>query len=421
MNIAIGKIGKSVLFSPNKWGMVGGDSAPSILYTMLAELNPNINFYLIGKSDYSTLSEEKKLSLFPNKNVYDVWKDIKRASVENDYKLPINWLLENNINIDAMIIMSGMAGTVNIPGIIQKVKERNEIAAVLDQFSKYSGPIIHTMNMLEVPKLLLSEDPRHMIINARDLYKRETLCLSQCNTTKYYNHIIDYQNQDTIRTDVEVKYGHIEKIFLCGETKEIKKHKKDNLLTIFLNAYEGPSYNKKKPFIDEYIHSLFPDTKIYGKWPEELHKSDNRFQMLRLSENLDIAYSTKYTVIHSLKKGFITRKPWEMIQFGIVPFLHPDYDVDKLLNFPDICYLKSPVDLKQKIEYLESNEDEYKKLLASLNNLLKPEYYDGTFLNNLIMSTIYNLSGKSYTSTNKKYTIKMSTFNSNKQVINEWF
>ena len=82
MKIGIGKMGKSMLFSQSKWGLIGGDAAPSILYTSLASMNPDITIYIVGRSDFSKLDNEEKSNLFPNNNVVDCWAE---ADMKNSY------------------------------------------------------------------------------------------------------------------------------------------------------------------------------------------------------------------------------------------------------------------------------------------------------------------------------------------------
>jgi hypothetical protein len=77
-----------------------------------------------------------------------------------------------------------------------------------------------------------------------------------------------------------------------------------------------------------------------------------------------------------------------MVNYGIIPFMHPYYDDQKHIPCPDFIRVNSPQELHQKIDYLESNPSEYRKLLQQLNDMLKPEYYDGTFINKVIMNAV---------------------------------
>lgn len=77
MNIGIGKIGKSVLFKRNKWGLIGGDESPAILFSALANMNKEHNFILIGRSDFNSLTKEEEAYVNKNKNLFDYIGDRK--------------------------------------------------------------------------------------------------------------------------------------------------------------------------------------------------------------------------------------------------------------------------------------------------------------------------------------------------------
>ena len=80
----------------------------------------------------------------------------------------------------------------------------------------------------------------------------------------------------------------------------------------------------------------------------------------------------------------------------MIPFIHPDYDKDHLLNLPEYVYLKDPEDLKNKIAELDANPEMYKKLLNDCMDMIKPEYLDGSDLNNFIFSKIGENLGYEY-------------------------
>lgn len=80
-----------------------------------------------------------------------------------------------------------------------------------------------------------------------------------------------------------------------------------------------------------------------------------------------------------------------MINYGIIPFMHPFYDQQHHIPCPDFIRVNSPKELLEKIDYLENNKKEYNKLLNELNDMLKTEYYDGTFINKIITNGIKRL------------------------------
>tara|TARA_R100000805_G_C3607971_1_gene108442 strand:+ start:103 stop:1398 length:1296 start_codon:yes stop_codon:yes gene_type:complete len=417
MKIGIGKMGKSMLFSQSKWGLIGGDAAPSILYTSLASINPNITFYIVGRSDFSKLTNEEKSRLFPNNNVIDCWSEADMKNAHSKFHAPLEYVNKHNIKLDAFVMMSGMCSSVNMNDMIWSVKNPGKYSKTLYQFHHYAGPIIHFLNMTQVPMFTISEDPRHIRLNAKDLFNREKFCLSQENSVQKVKHIVNYDDQSTVEYDIPVKYGQTEKIFLIGETKRnTLELKKDIPITMFMNSHTMKSKETRKPFIDEYIHSNFPDSKVYGKWPKELLESDNRYEAIRMGDIMDEVLRTKYTLVVSIKPGFVTCKPWEMINFGIIPFLHPTYDTNNLLGFPEWLHVKDANDFKNKVEFLENNPDKYMKLRELLQDMLEPEFYDGTYMNNLIMSNVCNMIGKEYENANQGTSVKMSSFSEKESV-----
>lgn len=408
LNIAIGKIGKSM--KSKAWTILGSESAPIIFYSSLSKLNPQINFYIIGTNDIHKLNKESYDKLFPNHNVISCYEDNDLNSKYNDdnkYQIPYDYLIKNNIKLDAALIFSGMASeNCNIPNFLPQKSHPELLSKPLQCFKNYAGNIIYVLNKTNVPLFTIAEDPRHIICRARDLYNRERLIFSQANIIDMpVEHIYDLNDLTKLTTSkLNAEYYHTEKIFLMGESQNWKNdidiNKKDGGLIMLMNGHGTSKLNGanipdgRLPFVKEWVFDLFENSNfndciIYGKWSDELHKSDNRFICKPMTELKDELMHAKYTLIYSIQPGFVTVKPFEMIRWGIIPFLHPDYDPEHLLNFPDYLYIKDKHDLIVKIKYLEENQDEYKSLLNECLDLIKPSYIDGTFLNNIIVDRIY--------------------------------
>ena len=83
-----------------------------------------------------------------------------------------------------------------------------------------------------------------------------------------------------------------------------------------------------------------------------------------------------------------------MLHFGIVPFLHPDYDAQHHLPTPKILRVSNPKELKERIDLLESHPEAYQKLMAHLNGLLLDSYYDGTYMNDIINKNLEEIGVK---------------------------
>lgn len=389
MNIVIGKIGKSVKFDSLKWGAIGGDNEAPDLFITLARMNPDITFYMLGKSDLRVMKSEVKEKLNLPSNIIDVWEGFKsKEHDETKYAYEVMSTKYKDVKIDCGIYYNGPTSYTSIPNLLRKDAGKGDFYVTLDVFRKYVGPITHYENMTEVPFFTLGPDPRYIPIGARDLVYREKFVLSQYNKIETAKHMISLDSQDLITTEIPIEYSGIEKVFFLGkEQKDITKIEKTKKMMIVLNE-GGNGGLKRGPMLKEYILDYLDDVEIYGKWDKAWYE-DSRFKgpkdFMQLQPMLE---NVKYTFIIPIQKGWVTAKFWEMIQNGIIPFMHPFYDQQKHIPCPDFIRVNSPDELNKKIEFLEKNPDKYQELLAQLNAMLKPEYYDGRFINELIMKNV---------------------------------
>jgi len=402
-NILIGKIGKSIKFKDVKIA-TGGDAC-LVWYSSIARMNPEYNFYIVGPNDLSKATPDEYDYLFPNHNVFSVF-DRKRDE-HMWYKCIIDKLSKDNIKIDFALMMCGQVGSTNIPNF-SRTKE-GTYAKQLLAYSNYAGPYIYTLNQLGCPLYLISEDPRYVTINAIDFHNRERLVFTQTNAMlEPMKHI--KSDTDHSRTTEKIKcvYADTEKIFLMGLDKnwrsniDIDKKLKstgDHLIVISnghgtsgLNHVAGPTVNRYNTY-NHWIFELLKDTKfanskIYGKWSDDIYEQCPNIQNRLLVDLKDEIANAKYSFVYSIVPGFVTVKPWEMIATGLIPFLHPDYDPNHLLGLPDYIYLKDEQDFKDKLNELENDNDKYVSLLNDCLDCIKPEYLDGSFLNNKIFDAI---------------------------------
>jgi hypothetical protein len=382
-NILLGKFGKSVKFKKSSWTLKGGDAGIYNLIILLTKNNPDKRFFLCGVSDYNKLTESEKQELFPHNNF------VYLNNIVRDYQSQMRDLREKNITLHGGIIMMGMLSNCSIPGVSQKV-DRSGTAKVLNYAERYISPIVHILNETKIPFYTISEDPRNMVQKSRDLIHREKFCLGLDNDKYKARYYKSFEEQfPLVEKEIEVKFSPINLLQVYGMRAErnIEKSlsKKDLLLNIFMNKFGLDSKTTRKPFVEEYILSNFPNAKIYGLWDED---DGFRFENKKMSDIPDILERTKYTVIYSLKPGFISGKPYEMITQNIIPFLHPKYDFKRHLDFPDFLYLESPTDLVEKINYLENDKDYYFNLVTELNNRFLDSYTDGTFLSSYLFSEL---------------------------------
>jgi hypothetical protein len=375
MNIVVGKFGRSIMFDSSKWAAIGGDNEPSAMFAALARLNPDKTFYMIGKSDWDNSPE------LPN--LINVWKWY-REGVDDYTYFPLNFL--KDVRIDAGIIMSGPVSQVNIPGEIIKTSGEG-IAKSLIMFEKYVGPVLKLLNERMTPYVVLSPDPRY-IKPGRDFINPPRLSISQYNTTVKYSRIKSMTEQLVrVPVKVPVKYSGLETMFLLGKDRPAVPDHKGTKMMIVLNE-GGNGSLMRGPMLKEYVLDNFEDVEVYGKWSEEWY-SDKRFRgPVKFNVLQEKLVDVKYTFIIPIQKGWVTAKIWEMMYYGIVPFMHPYYDSQRHLPVPDFLRVKSPREFLAKIDVLERYPEKYRALVDTCVSLIRDEHRDGTFLNRVIFDEI---------------------------------
>lgn len=385
-NIVIGKIGKSVKFNSKKWGPIGGDNEAPTLFTLLARKNPDVNFYMVGKSDLRLLKPEVRQQLDLPSNLIDVWEGYDKK-IHDPLTYPIEKL--KDVDIKCGIFYNGPSSGVSVPNFVKK--KDGSFCKPLEMFKNYVGPITQYLNASGIPYFTLGPDPRYIPIEAMDLLNRESFVLSQYDTIGTIKHITSVEDQSLVTKDVNIEYSGIEKVFFLGrEQKDITTIPKSKKMLIVLNE-GGNGGLKRGSMLKEYILDYIDDIEIYGKWSDKWYE-DSRFKGPKDFMDLHpLLEDVKYTFIIPIQKGWVTSKFWEMINFGIIPFMHPFYDEQKHIPCPDFIRVNSPEELKEKIDFLESNPNEYKKLLAELNSMLKPEYYNGEYINQVVMEAANRL------------------------------
>lgn len=117
------------------------------------------------------------------------------------------------------------------------------------------------------------------------------------------------------------------------------------------------------------------------------------FENKPILEMEDIMWKSKYTFVvptNTKHTDLVTQKPWSMLYYGIIPFWDKNsYDTNNIYSeFPDFIKVSSPQELWEKIKYLDENEDEYRKLLNELYEVLRDEYFSNDFVLNKVANII---------------------------------
>lgn len=407
-NFAFAKIGKSIKFK-TAYSPIGGDNEAPAFIQALALWNPDKTFYIVGRSDFSKLNHSEKLKLFPNENVIDVWDGPGRKMFftctnprskprKDVYEYVAKWFAERNIKIDYGIFIFGQVGTVTIHDKIKQVNSPDLIASVVDMTINYTSPLTYWLNESQIPYMEIQNDPRYDCNQSRDLFNLPKLTYAQYDYTFDANHIQSYENQERILTPIHCSYKGMEVGYCFGKKKPPADITYNKTIKSMIVLNEGKPSRYKQ--LKEWILDHNEDIEIYGQWKCEEALSDNRFKGSRSLEELaTILQKTKYTFIIPIAPGWVTSKYIEMIHNGVIPFFHPSYDDQKHILIPGFLRVKSPEDLKRKIEKLEAEPENYRKLLMLLQKtILHDVYYNGKFLSDTIMTGIYEQNNLVYKS-----------------------
>lgn len=405
MNIVIGKLGRSISSNSNKWSATGGDNEPFIIFDSLARSFPEHTFYMIGKSDFFRNKYYNRPS-----NIINLWDSFKSKSYKHlpileGYKeqekdehkyieKKIEELKSSNIKLDFGIIMAGPVSSINFSDKgLKKTDGSNEFAKTINIVKFYVSSLYEFLNETKTPWVCLGPDPRYFNFG-KDLFNPPKKIISQYNGKTTYKRFVSFKDQSLVEVTIPIEYKGFEKTFLIGRKKPVQI-KKTKRMTIVLNE-GGNKGLLRGPMLKEFILDHFEDVDVFGKWSDEWMK-DPRFKGPKMFNDLQpFLYNAKYTFIIPIQKGWTTAKIWEMIYYGIIPFMHPYYDSQRNLDVPEILRVSNPQELKERIDFLENNPDEYEYLLSSLYNLIEEEDLDGSNLLNNIMEEGYNIIGKTY-------------------------
>jgi hypothetical protein len=393
LNIVVGKFGKSLLFDKKKWGMIGGDHEAPAMISILAQMNPNINFYILGRSDWKKLDPSIKDKINVNENIFNVWGEFNKNVCE-DTHWPTAYFKKKGIHVDYGLFMSGPSGASTIPEAMYTIK-KDRVAKPSEMFRRYVGPITRYLNDSGIPYAELGEDPRYFPVAARDLFNRPKYVLSTKNVPEGLPvKTIDKYMGDVHEIKIPIKESKLIQLFMASEPdmKLEEPGDRGNLMSIYSNGLTDTGGMHKFPHVKEYVLDNFKSPIIYGDWPDEMNPGiepyRDRFKKIPMMELQNQMYNTKYAFLIPIQVGWPTIKYYKHLIFGMIPFLHPFADPDRYMPVPEFTRLESAQDFKEKVYFLESNPDEYLKLWHECQALLKHEYFAGEEFNQSIIEEL---------------------------------
>ena len=368
----------------------------------LAYNNPDDNFYIIGHNNFSTINPQLRKEWFPNNNVFNTLEHTK-GDLSTKYLEPLEWLNKNQVNIDYGIIGGGPTLNINVPDRVYT--KGGTIGKPLDMAKRAAAPVIHTLNELGIPWISIVDDPRCLNTSkAHDLFNNPKIILSQYNTKVVCKNIKSYSDQSIVEEEIPVVYSNTE--IACNLDENISlideswKQRRTNIGIVLNEAGTderlvtkklGNGHRPRYPILrDWFLNSdswYLKDIIVYGKWDEEIIKSNTAFKGMI---NRDSLYPEMKTWKHSfcvpIDTGWATAKYQENLKCGVSPFMHPEYDSQKNTKIQDFYRVESQEEYLDKLSLAEDTH--IKEINKGIQTCLSEDQINGQQLNDDIYSAL---------------------------------
>jgi len=233
--------------------------------------------------------------------------------------------------------------------------------SVSDKYEKYTGKV----------------DYIFIINGPSTIYKKDSSCMFR----NYFAPFVDLINNTTIFTQKKENYGHLEKIILIGN--KTTKQEKDIKLGILLNNTNKKRSSKVLDLLDWLEYG-----EIRGNWKKET----NKYLKESIPEDKVNEYLSrvKYTINITVNNKWVNQKYYEYLLNDVICFQF-NSDIDNLcMEKDDFRRIKDEIELDEKIELLEKDEELYNKILIKQREEILESYSDGSFLYNFIFSKLKN-------------------------------
>ena len=391
MNILISKLDIARFTKcPDKMKTYGGFDVAALMLLKIVKEYPQHTFYYIGSNDISEF-ENKPSNLI---DIETPIKDINRKCKGLEkYEVAINYCKDNDLTFDFALYwycrFTNLAkykdGYISAKGTPRKLR----------QCEKGLSHIMAVPKEFNIPVYYMIDDVTELKQIPYDMDKPAAIW-TQCNGTTTYQHYTSPDNPVREKIQFPISYKPIERLWLLGKNKvDWRGYNKTNEFIVTCNAPSDQTLDKFF-YIKKWVLDVFDNATIYGRWTctkamaTEISKNNaaHRFVERGMCEMEDLMFNTKYTIVIPPSKKypeFVTQKVYSMLYYGIIPFwCKYDYDKDNLYNeFPDFIKVETPEELIEKINYLNNNPEEYKKLLYQLYNLLEDKYFDNRIIHEL--------------------------------------
>ncbi len=170
-------------------------------------------------------------------------------------------------------------------------------------------------------------------------------------------------------------YGHLEKIILIGQKK--KENKKDIKFAMLLNDTKPKRTKDALKFIE-----WMEEGEIRGIWK----KKESKWLKEPIEEDNvnDYLSKVKYTVNITTDYWWINQKYYEYILNDVICFHYLTDGSGLAMKTNDFRQVMDEIELEEKIDKLEANENLYNEVLNKQREEIKDSYLDGSFIYNFI-------------------------------------
>ena len=374
MKVTYANCGGPIILKPSGIKRWNG-SLESYLWLWLLTRNPSIDELYTFSSDWEKISEERRKEIDP--------RGVVRNHIRFEGIPKVDW---------AFIKGSYGWGRVNRSGTVWKNDKETFTPLAMQQ--NYAGHCVKYLNESKVPYIMTVNDPRTIaaskgVVPRYDTINKPFEIMTQLNGEIIIKSIKEYVSsfaeQQFIEERVPLRYAKVEcleSIFYEDEC-DVPKYI-DFTMVAMQDVGTGIKKSRRFDIMEEYVLKQFPNVKVYGRWDEYYtSKYPNAFAGLILDHNVmdDIMRTSKYTYVIGIGTEWSTSKWALSISTNTVPFIANDYDTQyNIIPKDHFIRIKSPEDLKSKIEYLNNNDNKRLELLKELKDTLFKDVRNGIFL-----------------------------------------
>jgi hypothetical protein len=410
LTVAFFAVGSAIKFDKKKLLRSDGSSEYYALIRLLLKNKSVSRVLLLSKSDWGRLSETQRRQFDPDGKIYDPFlmlpelsKRQKPSNIDErrQYYIQFYEILEKNgISADFGLGFTSQGwSTTALPGFLNTLKPPYEPVQCLDMTLYYASEVIYYLNMTGLKWWLLATDPRYVkpSMRYRDIVNLPQKVLGQQDFdiswfgVKELKRDASIENDDYTIRNIVSRYSGIEKMNLMdGGVLNPAETDKPHKFTIVSMQLSAPTAKEDLRFniLKEYILDRDPDqqARIFGKWSDYFKEGYPQFKGYIATEDLDKTFAeTRYTLVLPTAAGWVTSKYAEMLQLGVLPFLHPDYDNQYHIVPKDHpMRVKDADDFYKKMEYFDQNPEKRIKFIQSLQKELISNAHTGKFMVDLI-------------------------------------